>query len=97
MCFSVGVGRNALAWFQPSASGKEIVLRPLPLPPHSIRGRALPQMRQNGPDRFRVGDICDHPQRAAAQRADRFQWRSLLSVSSMCCAPVSLNEEPLPA
>jgi len=54
MCFSVGVGRNALAWFQPSASGKEIVLRPLPLPPHSIRGRALPQMRQNGPDRFRI-------------------------------------------
>ena len=25
MCFSVGVGRNALPWFQPSASGKEIV------------------------------------------------------------------------
>ena len=25
MCFSVGVGSNALAWFQPSASGKEIV------------------------------------------------------------------------
>ena len=73
MCFSVGVGRNALPWFQPSASGKEIVLRPLPrpLPAPSIRGRALPQMRQNGPDRFRVGDICDHPQRAAAQRADR--------------------------
>ena len=31
----------------------------------------MPQMRQNGLDRFRVGDICDHPQRAAAQRADR--------------------------
>ena len=44
MCFSVGVGRNALPWFQPSDSGKEIVLRPLPV--HSIRGRALPQMRQ---------------------------------------------------
>ncbi|MBT3622770.1 MAG: hypothetical protein HOM44_08975 [Gammaproteobacteria bacterium] len=29
------------------------------------------QMRQNGPDRVRVGDICDHPQRAATQRADR--------------------------
>ena len=73
MCFSVGVGRNALPLFQPLASGKEIVLRPLPgpLPAPSIRGRALPQMRQNGPDRFRVGDICDHPQRAAAQRADR--------------------------
>ena len=26
MCFSVGVGRNALPWFQPSDSGKEIVL-----------------------------------------------------------------------
>ena len=73
MCFFVGVGRNALPWFQPSASGKEIVLRPLtrPLPVCSIRWRALPQMRQNGPDRFRVGDICDHPQLAAAQRADR--------------------------
>jgi hypothetical protein len=73
MCFSVGVGRNALAWFQPSDSGKEIVLRPLPwpLPAPSIRGRALPQMRQNGPDRVRVGDICDHSQRAAAQLADR--------------------------
>jgi len=59
MCFFVGVGRNALLWFQPSASGKEIVLRPLPrpLPVCSIRWRALPQMRQNGPDRFRVGDI----------------------------------------
>ena len=28
-------------------------------------------MRQNGLDRVRIGDICDHPQRAAAQRADR--------------------------
>jgi hypothetical protein len=42
MCFSVGVGINALPWFQPSDSGKEIVLRPWPrsLPVHSIRGRA---------------------------------------------------------
>ena len=73
MCFSVGVGINALPWFQPSASGKEIVLRPLPrpLPVHSIRWRALPQIRQNGLDRVRLGDICDHPQGAAAQRADR--------------------------
>ena len=73
MCFSVGVGRNALPWFQPSASGKEIVLRPFPrpLPAHSIRWRALPQMRQNGLDRVRIGDICDHPQGAAAQRTDR--------------------------
>jgi hypothetical protein len=28
MCFSVGVGRNALLWFQPSDSGKEIVFWP---------------------------------------------------------------------
>jgi hypothetical protein len=28
-------------------------------------------MRQNGLDRVRIGDICDHPQCAAAQRADR--------------------------
>ena len=60
MCFSVGVGINALPWFQPSDSGKEIVLRPLPrpLPAHSIRWRALLQMRQNGLDRVRIGDIC---------------------------------------
>ena len=36
MCFSVGLGINALPWFQPSASGKEIVLRPLPRPLFSI-------------------------------------------------------------
>ena len=75
MCFSVGVGINALPWFQPSDSGKEIVLRPLPrpLPVHSIRGRgrALPKVRQNGLDRVRIGDICDHSQRAAAQWTDR--------------------------
>ena len=48
-------------------------MRPLPrpLPEHSIRGGALLQMRQNGLDRVRVGDICDHSQRAAAQRTDR--------------------------
>ena len=42
-------------------------MRPLtrPLPAHSIRWRALLQMRQNGLDRVRIGDICDHPQRAA--------------------------------
>mgnify|MGYP005625694207 FL=1 len=64
MCFSVGVRSNALLWFQPSGSGKEIVLRPWPrpLPVHSIRGHALPQMRQNGLNRVRIGDICDHPQ-----------------------------------
>jgi hypothetical protein len=28
-CFSIGAGINALPWFQPLASGKEIVLRPL--------------------------------------------------------------------
>jgi hypothetical protein len=43
--------------------------RPLPVP--SIRGRAVPQMRRNGLDRVRIGDICDHSQGAAAQRADR--------------------------
>ena len=100
MCFSVGVGRNALPWFQPSASGKEIVLRPLPwpLPVHSIRGRgrALPQMRQNGPDRFRVGDICDHPQRAAAQRADRnidikYTLEPLCPADRNCCFLYSPN------
>jgi hypothetical protein len=26
-------------------------------------------MRQNGLDRVRIGEICDHPQGAAAQRA----------------------------
>jgi hypothetical protein len=43
MCFSVGVGRNALPWFQPSASGKEIVLRPLTrlLPATSIKVQRL--------------------------------------------------------
>ena len=73
MLFSVGVGSNAPLRYQPSGSGKEIVLRPLtrPLPAHSIRARALPQMRQNGLDRVRIGDICDHPQGAAAQRTDR--------------------------
>jgi hypothetical protein len=73
MCFSVGLGINALLWFQPSASGKEIVLRPWPRPlsAPSIRGRALPQMHQNGLDRVRVVDICDHPQGAAAQGTDR--------------------------
>ena len=73
MCFSIGVRSNALSWFQPSDCGKEIVLRPFPrpLPAHSIRGRALPQMRQNGLDRVRIGDICDHPQGAAAQRTDK--------------------------
>ena len=73
MCFSIDVSSNALPWFQPSDCGKEIVLRPFPrpLPAHSIRWRALPQMRQNGLDRVRIGDICDHPQGAAAQRTDR--------------------------
>ncbi len=35
---------------------------PRPLPAHSIGRRALLQMRQNGLDRVRIGDICDHPQ-----------------------------------
>ena len=70
MCFSVGVGINALPWFQPSDSGKEIVLRPLtrPLLVHSVRWRALLQMRQNGLDRVLIGDICDHPQLTVGQR-----------------------------
>ena len=48
-------------------AGKEIVLRPLPwpLPAHSIRWRALLQMRQHGLGRVRIGDISDHPQGAA--------------------------------
>ena len=29
MLFSVGVGRNAPPWYQPSGSGKEIVFEPL--------------------------------------------------------------------
>jgi hypothetical protein len=58
---------------QPSASGNEIVLRPLTgsLPAYSIRWRTFPQLRENRLDRARIGDVCDHPQRAAAQRADR--------------------------
>jgi hypothetical protein len=35
---------------------------------HSIRWRALLQMRQNGLDRVLIGDICDHPQRTVGQR-----------------------------
>jgi hypothetical protein len=72
MLFSVGVGTKAPLRYQRSGSGKEIVLRPLTrrLPAHSVRRRTLLQMHQNGLGYVRIGDICDHPQRAAAQRTD---------------------------
>ena len=65
----VGAGINALPWFQPLTSGKEIVFRPLlrPYPVHSNWGRVLLQMGQNGLDRVGIGDICDRPQGVAAQ------------------------------
>ena len=88
MCFSVGLGINALLWFQPSASGKEIVLRPLPLPPHSEQTEISKQNR-------RLSRSTNSVASKAVLDRQRFQWRSLLSVSLMCCAPVSLNEEPL--
>jgi hypothetical protein len=41
----------------------------------------LPQMRQNGLDRFRVGDICDHPQveifNTSSIKRDKTAWASL--------------------
>jgi len=43
--------------------------------------RALLQMRQNGLDRVRIGDICDHPQRAAAQTSDLFRYSTGCSKS----------------
>ena len=88
MCFSVGLGINALLWFQPSDSGKEIVLRPLPLPPHSEQTEISKQNR-------RLSRSTSSVSRKAVLDRQRFQWRSLLSVSLMSCAPVSLNEEPL--
>ena len=70
MLFSVGVGRNAPPWYQPSGSGKEIVLSRLKrrLSIRSTRRCTLLQMRQNGLDHVRIRDIRDHPQRTAAQR-----------------------------
>ena len=49
------------------------LLRPLLrlFPVHSASWRALPQMRQNGLDRVRIGDLCDHLQGVAAQRAEK--------------------------
>jgi hypothetical protein len=72
MLFSVGVGSNAPLRYQPSGSGKEIVLSPLErrLPIRSARRSTLLQRRENDVDQVRISAIRDHPQRATAQRTD---------------------------
>jgi hypothetical protein len=72
MLFSVGVGSNAPLRYQPSGSGKEVVLSPLKrrLPIRSAGWHTLLQMHRNDVDQVRIGAILDHPQRATALRTD---------------------------